>query len=82
MALLRTKEIRAMDPAGRLKKLDELRGDLMHERGIAAMGGAPVSPGKIRAIRRSIARILTIIREEEARATKAKQGPAAAEDPG
>ncbi len=67
MALLRVKEIRAMDAAARLAKLSELRGDLMHERGIAAMGGAPVSPGKIRGIRRNIARILTIIREDEIR---------------
>lgn len=53
-----------MDPAARLAKLTELRGDLMHERGVAAMGGAPPSPGKIRALRRNIARILTIIHEE------------------
>lgn len=65
MPLLRTKEIRAMDPEGREKKLTELREELMHERGVAAMGGAPPSPGKIRALRTNIARILTIIGEEE-----------------
>lgn len=64
MALLRTKEIRAMEPDAREKKLLELREELMHERGVAAMGGAPPSPGKIRAIRKNIARILTIIGEE------------------
>jgi len=37
----------------------------MHERGVAAMGGAPPNPGKIRALRKNIARILTIMREEE-----------------
>ena len=72
MALLRVKEIRAMEAAARLAKLSELRGDLMHERGIAAMGGAPVSPGKIRGIRRNIARILTIIREEQLRGKPAE----------
>ena len=65
MPLLRTKEIRAMDADARAKKLTELRDDLMHERGVAAMGGAPPSPGKIRALRKNIARILTIMREEE-----------------
>lgn len=65
MPLLRTKEIRAMDPDGRAKRLVELRDELMHERGVAAMGGAPPSPGKIRALRKNIARILTIMREEE-----------------
>ncbi|MEE9116717.1 MAG: 50S ribosomal protein L29 [Thermoplasmata archaeon] len=65
MALLKTKDIRAMTPEERESRLKELRGDLMHERGVAAMGGAPRNPGKIQAIRRNIARVLTIIREEE-----------------
>ena len=62
---MKTKDIRAMTPDERESKLKELRGDLMHERGVAAMGGAPRNPGKIQAIRRNIARMLTIIREEE-----------------
>ena len=64
MALLRTKEIRAMDAEAIAKKLTELRDELMHERGVAAMGGAPPNPGKIRALRKNIARILTIMTEE------------------
>jgi large subunit ribosomal protein L29 len=64
MALLRTKDIRAMDAAAREKKLFELREELMHERGVAAMGGAPPNPGKIRALRKNIARIYTIQGEE------------------
>jgi len=64
MALLRTKEIRTMDAEARVGKLKELRSELMHERGVAAMGGAPPSPGKIRALRKNIARILTINRED------------------
>ena len=65
MALLRTKEIREMDAEGRAKKLRTLREELMHERGVAAMGGAPPSPGKIRALRKNIARILTINTEDK-----------------
>ena len=60
MALLRTDDIRAMRPEDRKLKLKELNDELMHERGVAAMGGAPASPGKLRAIRTNIARILTI----------------------
>ena len=60
-----------MNRGERQKKLKELRNDLMHERGVAAMGGAPASPGKIRAIRSNISRLLTIIREEEVKETKA-----------
>lgn len=65
MALLRTKEIRAMNASNRSNKLKELRDELMHERGTAAMGGAPANPGRIRGIRTNIARILTVQREEE-----------------
>jgi large subunit ribosomal protein L29 len=80
MALLRTKEIRAMDPTAREKKLRELRDELMHERGVAAMGGAPPNPGKIRALRTNIARIYTIQTEEGAQhpvaaPTKEPAGP-------
>ena len=65
MALLRTKDIKAMNVDARAVKLRELRDELMHERGTAAMGGAPANPGRIRAIRTNIARILTVQREEE-----------------
>ena len=65
MALLRVCEIKAMDAEARQTRLRELRDELMHERGTAAMGGAPANPGRIRALRTSIARILTVQREEE-----------------
>ncbi len=48
----------------RRQKLSELREELMHEMGISAMGGAPPSPGKIRSLKRQIARILTVMSEE------------------
>jgi len=53
-----------MTPQERKEKLKELREELMRERGIGAMGGAPLSPGKIRALRRSLAKLLTIMREK------------------
>jgi large subunit ribosomal protein L29 len=65
MSLIRSKEIREMSPEERATKLKELRSELMHERGVAAMGGAPPNPGKIRALRTQVARMLTIMREEE-----------------
>lgn len=63
MALLKMSELRAMTPEARADKLKEIRDDLMHERGLGAMGGAPASPGKIRALRKNIARILTVQKE-------------------
>ena len=65
MSLIRSKDIREMSPEERATKLKEFRSELMHERGVAAMGGAPPNPGKIRALRTQVARMLTIIREEE-----------------
>ena len=57
-------EIRGFTPEERREKLNELKSELMHERGVAAMGGSPPSPGKIRQLRMTIAKILTIMREE------------------
>jgi large subunit ribosomal protein L29 len=62
--VLKAKEIRDFTPEERLEKLQELKSELMHERGVAAMGGSPPSPGKIRQLRMSIAKLLTIMREE------------------
>ena len=62
--VLKAKEIRELNTEERREKLVELKSELMHERGVAAMGGSPASPGKIRQIRMSIAKILTIMREE------------------
>jgi len=67
MAALRASEIRDMTEEERNQKLKELRDELMHERGVSAMGGAPSNPGAIRALRTDIARILTIQTEEEKR---------------
>lgn len=64
MALLRMREIREMTREARDTKLKELRDELLHERGVAAMGGAPHSPGQIRALRKNVARILTVITQE------------------
>jgi large subunit ribosomal protein L29 len=72
MALLRPKELRGMRPDDIKAKFKELSDELMHERGIAAMGGAPASPGKIRALRTNIARIHTIMRETEIAEAKKK----------
>ena len=62
---LKVSEIRDMTAEERNQKLKELRNELMHERGVSAMGGAPANPGAIRALRTDIARILTVQKEEE-----------------
>ena len=62
---LKVSEIRNMGADERNQKLKELREELMHERGVSSMGGAPANPGAIRSIRTDIARILTVQKEED-----------------
>ena len=67
MTTIQSAEIRAMGPEKAKETLKELRVELMHERGVAAMGGAPPNTGKIRSLRKQVARILTILNEEKKR---------------
>jgi len=62
--VLTAKEIREFNPNERREKLRELKEELMHERGVAAMGGSPPSPGKIRQLRMTIARLQTVMHEK------------------
>ncbi|NOQ54046.1 MAG: 50S ribosomal protein L29 [Thermoplasmata archaeon] len=64
MPLPTPNEIREMSPEERAKNMVALKEELMRERGMAAMGGAPTSPGKIRSLRRTISRYITIMKEE------------------
>ena len=62
---MRMKEIREMKPEERLKKLRELRVELSKLRTTVESGGTVENPGRIKEIRRTIARILTVQREEQ-----------------
>lgn len=61
---MKARDIRALKPDERKDQLKDARQTLMHERGVAAMGGAMRNPGKIGALRKTIARILTIENQE------------------
>ncbi len=63
MAILRVEEIRNMNPTERQEELDKLKLELIRERAIASAGGAPETPGRIKEIRKTIARIKTIEKE-------------------
>ena len=62
---MKAKSIRKMSNEEMKKKYNDLREELMRERGISAMGGAPPSPGKIESLRRQLARMETVMREIE-----------------
>jgi large subunit ribosomal protein L29 len=60
MAILRVDEIRDMDVSEIDEKIEELKQELLKINTTIASGGAPENPGKIKAIRRTIARMKTI----------------------
>lgn len=76
MTLLRMKELRALPDADLRSKIAEIENDLLRERGIAAMGGAPPSPGRMRALRTNVARALTVLGERERAPAPAEAPPA------
>jgi large subunit ribosomal protein L29 len=72
MAILRTDDIRDMNLEEMKEKLGELRAEYSKEQALLATGTAPENPGRIKALRRTIARLNTILyqREEEERLNK------------
>ena len=70
MVRLTAKDIRDLNPAERKKKLDELYNEMSSIRIELATGGGTENPYKIRAVKKAIARILTVEREEELEATR------------
>ncbi len=64
MISLRVKDIRTMENKDMSKQLYELRLDLMKEVGNVKRGRPIKNPGRIRVLKKDIARILTIKREK------------------
>ncbi|MBI2133268.1 50S ribosomal protein L29 [Candidatus Woesearchaeota archaeon] len=62
---MRKKEIQTMQPEEMKAKLVELRKEMMKINSQIATGTVPKSPGQMRQIKRTIARILTIRREKQ-----------------
>ncbi len=65
MAIIKKNELKQMDNKSISEKLNELRDELIRIRAQIAMGTLPENPGRIKEIRRTIARILTIKRMKE-----------------
>jgi large subunit ribosomal protein L29 len=61
MAILRSEEIRDMALEEMNEKRRELRAEYSKEQALLATGTAPENPGRIKALRRTIARLNTII---------------------
>jgi len=70
MAILKVKQIREMKPEELAKKLSELKLELAKEHGNVKMGRPVKNPGKIREMRRAIARLVTIKHQTKIQAAK------------
>jgi len=64
MTILHAEELRDMTPAERQAELEDLDTELLNAQAVKAAGGMPENPGRIKEMRRTIARIKTIQREE------------------
>jgi len=65
MAIFKIDEIRNMNQEEIAEELHKLKSELIRERGIVTAGGAPEKPGRIRDLRRTIARIKTVQTERK-----------------
>ena len=63
MPILRNKEIRAISSEDRRKKIVELQTELVRLRTMVKAGGSIDNPSRIRELRKTIARLLTIENE-------------------
>ncbi len=65
MVILRSDDIRTMNESEVEEKVNDLKLELAKERGKIAVGGFPENPGRLKEIRRTLARIKTIQGEKE-----------------
>jgi len=64
VAIFKIEEIRNMSSEELAEELHHLQMEMVRERGIVTAGGAPEKPGRIKEIRRTIARIKTVQGEQ------------------
>lgn len=70
MPILRMRELRDMSLGERERRLRELRTELLRLRTMVEAGGAVENPARIRELKRTVARILTVENEEKTGAKK------------
>ncbi len=64
MPVLRLDEVREMTPEQRKDKLAELKTELSKLRTLINAGGSVENPGRVKALKKAVARVETIIHEE------------------
>ena len=77
MAIIRTSEMREMSERDLAKRLEELKLELSKARAQISVGGVQENRGRVKEIRRTIARALTLKREAKSKSSKAPAKQAA-----
>lgn len=65
MPILRMSQIREMSREDREKRLEEFRTELSKVNTMIKAGGSIENSGRVKALKKIIARVLTVMREEE-----------------
>lgn len=82
MAILKIKQVRELKPEDILKKISELKLELVKELGNVKMGRPVKNPGRIRELKRTVARLETVrneiklktaVKKEEKKVEKKKE---------
>ena len=62
MAILKKKQLKEMSHDDMIRRLGELRLELSKDKGQIAIGGSPSNPGRVKEVRKTIAKLLTEIK--------------------
>lgn len=73
MPIMRVKEMRDMNSEQRMKRLNELRTELLRLKTMVKAGGAIENPTRIKVLRKTIAQILTVEHEQKLGIEKQKE---------
>ncbi len=71
--IIRSKDLRNMGEEEIQKKMNEIQVELIRQKGKKTAGGTPENPGRMRALRRAVARIITVQKEMEKKQAKPKE---------
>lgn len=63
MAILKKKQLKEMSHVDLVNRLNELRLELIKEKGQIAIGGSPSNIGRVNEIKKTIAKILTELKK-------------------
>ena len=65
MPILRMSQIREMTRDEQEKRLEEFRTELSKVKTMIKAGGSIENPGRVKALKKTIAKVLTVMREDE-----------------